>query len=107
MLSVNDIVIDLMASVGSQMLLTDINEVYKYVNNQRTDEIIGYKYTCALPAKRLDKIGVKIDGAQQMEAPTEGFIEVNFVDFELYFYVKDEKVLVGARAKGIVPVKTK
>lgn len=107
MLSVNDIVIDLKSSIGTQMLLTEISAVYKYEKNQRTDEIIGYKYTCALPAKRLKKIGVKIDGAQQMEEPTEGFIEVNFVDFELYFYVKDEKVLLGARARGIVPVKTK
>lgn len=107
MFSVNDIVIDARASVGAPMLLTDISPVYKYENQHRTDEITGYKYSCALPAKRLDKISVKIDGAQKMEAPAEGFIEVDFVDLELFLYSMNGQIQVGARATNIVPVKTK
>lgn len=100
-----DVVIDAYASVG-QALLTNVFPSYEYKNGARTDEITGYKYEVAMPSHALDKLSVKIDGRKLMEAPEE-FTEVIFQDLELYLYMINGQLQVGARATGISPVKGK
>ena len=104
-MTVTDLIID-PRTIGASPLLVDVTPVMKYENRVRTDEIIGYKYTVALPAHNLDKLAVKIEGPKQMDAPN-GYIEVQFKDLEIYVYQYEKKYEIGARAKGISPVTTK
>ena len=81
----------------------DVIPSYAYQNGQRTDTVTGYRYTVALPDKGLDKINVRIDGNQQMDAP-DGFIEVRFDGLEPYLYWSSGEYQLGAHAKGIAAV---
>ena len=54
----------------------------------------------ALPEKGLEKINVRIDGKQLMEAPN-GYVEVIFDDLEVFIYWSKGQPQVGARATGI------
>lgn len=67
--------------------------------------VTGYRYTVALPDKGLDKINVRIDGDQQMDAP-DSFVEVRFTELEPYLYWSGGEYQLGARAKGISAVNT-
>ena len=64
-------------SLGAQKLLVDILPVFEYKDHQRTENVVGYRYVIALPSHSLEKIGVRIDGKQQMEKP-DGYAEVHF-----------------------------
>ena len=81
----------------------DVIPSYAYQNGQRTDTVTGYRYTVALPDKGLDKINVRIDGDQQMDAPAS-FVEVRFAELEPYLYWSGGEYQLGARAKGIAAV---
>ena len=83
----------------------DVIPSYAYQNGQRTDTVTGYRYTVALPDKGLDKINVRIDGDQQMDAPAS-FVEVRFAELEPYLYWSGGEYQLGARAKGISAVNT-
>ena len=91
------------ASLGKRFWLVDVIPSYAYQNGQRTDTVTGYRYTVALPDKGLDKINVRIDGEQRMDAP-DGFIEVRFDGLEPYLYWSGGEYQLGARAKGIAAV---
>ena len=75
-MKLSDLIID-PASLGKRFWLVDVIPSYAYQNGQRTDTVTGYRYTVALPDKGLDKINVRIDGEQRMDAPN-GFVEVRF-----------------------------
>ena len=59
-----------------------------------------------MPKNSLEKIAVKIDGPRLMDVP-DGFIEVEFNELEIFLYTMNGTTNIGARAKGISPVKTK
>lgn len=99
MLKVTDIIID-PCTLGDKLWLVDVHPAYSYIDGHRTDTITGYRYTVALPEKNLEKIAVRIDGEQKMEAPN-GFVEVTFCDLELYIYWSQNQPQVGARATDI------
>ena len=64
-------------SLGDKLWLVDVSPAYEYKDGKRTDTILGYRYSVALPEKGLDKVDVRIDGQQQAEAPN-GYVEVRF-----------------------------
>ena len=67
---------------------------------KRTDTVLGYRYSVALPEKGLDKVDVRIDGQQQAEAPN-GYVEVRFDGLEVFIYWSKGEYHVGAKATGI------
>ena len=101
-MKLSDLIID-PASLGKRFWLVDVIPSYAYQNGQRTDTVTGYRYTVALPDKGLDKINVRIDGEQRMDAP-DGFIEVRIDGLEPYLYWSGGEYQLGARAKGIAAV---
>lgn len=103
MLNIRDLRID-PTSLGEKKLLVDIVPVYEYKNNQRTDEIVAYRYIVALPELRLEKIGVKINGKQLMDKP-DGFAEVEFQNLEVSIYESQGHPQIFAKASGISTVK--
>ena len=80
-------------SLGDKLWLVDVSPAYEYKDGKRTDTVLGYRYSVALPEKGLDKVDVRIDGQQQTEAPN-GYVEVRFdgrrwgADGEQIFFLK-------------------
>ena len=91
-------------SLGAQKLLVDILPVFEYKDHQRTENVVGYRYVIALPSHSLEKIGVRIDGKQQMEKP-DGYAEVQFDGLELTIYEAQGHVQLSAMAQGIMLAK--
>lgn len=87
-------------SLGKKLWLVGVSPAYEYKDNRRTDTILGYRYSVALPEKGLDKVDVRIDGQQQMEAP-DGYVEVRFDALEVFIYWSRGDYHVGAKATGI------
>ena len=87
-------------SLGDKLWLVDVSPAYEYKEGKRSDTILGYRYSIALPEHELDKIDVRIDGQQQAEAPN-GYEEVRFDGLEMFIYWSKGEYHVGARANGI------
>lgn len=103
MINIRDLRID-PNSLGAQKLLVDILPVFEYKDHQRTENVVGYRYVIALPSHSLEKIGVRIDGKQQMEKP-DGYAEVQFDGLELTIYEAQSHVQLSAKAQGIMLAK--
>ena len=98
-MKITDLIID-PRSLGSKLWLTDVTAAYEYRDNKRTDNVVGYKYSVAMPEKGLDKIAVKIDGKQLVEKP-DGYAEVSLTGLEVFIYWLNGQPNVGAKATGI------
>ena len=75
-MKLTDLVID-PHSLGGEFLLVDVLPAYEYTNGQRTEKIVGYRYTIVLPERRFEKINVRIDGGKCMDKPKD-FSHVEF-----------------------------
>ena len=104
-MKITDLIID-PKSLGSKLWLVDVSPAYEYKDNRRTDTVTGYRYAVAMPEKGLDKINVRIDGKQLMEAP-DGFVEVRFEGLEVFIYWSQGQPQVGAKAMGVQLVNSK
>ena len=101
MLNIRDLKID-PTSLGRAMLLVEVRPYYVYKDGRATDEVAGYRYTVALPELRLEKIGVKIEGAQLLDSPERGAVEVEFTGLEVRAYQDRDKVVqFSAKATGV------
>ena len=87
-------------SLGDKLWLVDVSPAYEYQNNRRTDTVLGYRYSIAMPEHGLDKVDVRIDGQQQMDAP-DGYVEVRFDNLEVFIYWSKGDDHEGAKATGI------
>ena len=54
-------------SLGDKKLLVDITPAFEYKDGKRMGNLIGYRYTIALPNHHLEKISVRIDGKHLIE----------------------------------------
>ena len=45
-------------SLGDKLWLVDVSPAYEYKDNKRTDTVLGYRYSVALPEKGLDKVAL-------------------------------------------------
>ena len=102
MLNIRDLKIE-NASLGRKMLLVEVVPAYEYKDKQRTDTITGYRYVVCLVDHHLEKLNVRIDGAQLMAQP-DGFVEVEFEGLEVRGYESQGKVQFTAKATGIFAV---
>ena len=87
-------------SLGDKLWLVDVSPAYEYKDGKRTDTVLGYRYTVALPEKGLEKINVRIDGDKLMDSP-DGYVEVRFDGLEVFIYWSQGQPQVGAKATGI------
>ena len=88
-------------SLGDKLWLVDVSPAYEYQNNRRTDTVLGYRYSIAMPERGLDKVDVRIDGQQQMDAPN-GYEEVRFDNLEVFIYWSKGDYHVGAKDRKSV-----
>ena len=104
-MKITDLMID-PRSLGEKLWLVDVSPASEYKDNRRTDTVLGYRYAVAMPEKGLDKINVRIDGKQLLEAP-DGYAEVRFDGLEVFIYWSQGQPQVGAKATGIHLVNAK
>lgn len=57
-LRITDLKID-PKSLGQTMLLADISPSYEYKDGERTEKLEGYRYSVVLPARKMEKLGIK------------------------------------------------
>ncbi len=97
-----DVKIDVKVTLGERYWLVGVTPIREYIDGQRTDKIIGYRYITCLPERGMDKVGVRIEGRQLMEAPSGGgYVEVKYADLDVYIYGPTGHEQVGMRATGI------
>lgn len=94
-------------SLGGKLWLVDVSPAYEYREGRRTDNVTGYRYSVCMVNKALEKINVRIDGKQLMEAPESGYVEVTFTGLEVFIYWQNGQPQVGAKATGIALVNHK
>ncbi len=87
-------------TLGRKQLLVEVLPIYLYDGGKRSETITGYRYTVVLPDCEFEKIGIKIDGDQQLEKPIDT-MEVAFENLELYIYWYNGTYQLGARATAI------
>ena len=104
-MKITDLMID-PRSLGEKLWLVDVSPAYEYKDNRRTDTVLGYRYAVAMPEQGLDKINVRIDGKQLLEAP-DGYAEVRFDGLEVFIYWSQGQPQVGAKATGFHLVNAK
>ncbi len=92
------------ASLGETTLLVDVIPAYAYEGGRRTNQVTGYKYIVCCPAHKMRKLGVKIEGTQQMAVP-DGAVEVVFEGLEIGLYEANGETKISAKATSIRPVK--
>ena len=93
------------ACLGKQMLLVGVTPDL-YANGQRLDVPVGYRYDVCLRSHGMDKLSVKIPGAQQIDAPNpEADVYVRFDDLSVRPYVNGNgRLALTATASAIHPV---
>ena len=102
MFDISELIID-SRSTGKKLFLVGVKPVFKYENGQRvSDEPIGYKYEIALPEHHMEKLAVRIDGAQQMDEPNS-FQEVALDGLKLNLYWTPQGHQLRATASKIRP----
>ncbi len=101
-MTLRDLKIDVQATLGSRYWLVGVTPIREYIDGQRTDKVIGYRYLTCLPERGMDKVGIRIDGKQLMDAPADGgYVEVKYADPEVYIYGPSSQPQVGVRASGV------
>ena len=99
-----DIVINASKTIGTiQPLLVAVDPIHEFVDNRRSDKILGYMYQVVLPSAAYKSLSVKIlDKPQLLQMPEDGTaISVVFQDLELFLYWRSGSIEVGAKAASV------
>lgn len=101
MLSLKQLVIDSVATLGTPLLVCKAAPTFRYENGVPTNKRDGTRYTVAAPAAGMATIAVKVLGPQTLDMGGKAVIPVAFDDLELYLYYRDGKPMVAGRAAAI------
>ncbi len=89
---------------GRLFYLTNITPLFKFENGKATNERIGTKYEVALFEKKLEKIIIKVEGPQTLSDDLlikKEMIKVVPEELEAYFYLRDGRPQISAKAKAL------
>lgn len=107
-MKVTDIVLKEMNVFQSDMILVvEQHPLYEYLNGQKTEKLIGYRYGVIAPYVGYEKIYVKVVDMMPLFTNGNGLLEkpckVGFDNFEARFYYSREKkdYLLTAKADRI------
>lgn len=101
-MDIRNVIIDAYATVGSGLMLVETAPYYSYIDNKRSDEIMGYRYVVVMPQHNLDKLAIKIPGPLQCEKPEGHYPAVEFSGLHLKVFWSPEGYKVAAEADGII-----
>lgn len=86
-------------SLGNKFWLVEVSPAYEYQNNRRTDTILGYRYTVALPEKGLRKSMYALTVTSSWTARTDMW-KFGLTALEVFIYWSQGSP-GGAKATGI------
>ncbi len=98
MINIKDLTFDTSVFNG-EYLLAGINPVNEWKNDLRTDTIIGYSYTVALPALAYEKLNIKVMGKQMLSEADIGK-RVKFTDLLAKPYQRNDTKEYHVTAKA-------
>ena len=105
-MNILDVVIDANASVGKNLLLTDVRPYYAYAGNQKLDKVVGYRYDVVLTEKKFEKLSVKVEGKQKVElSDSVDYLPVVFDDLKLRLYTVSGGYNIAATANNVRVIK--
>lgn len=58
-MKITDLIID-PRSLGSKLWLVEVSPAYEYRENRKTDTVLGYRYTVAMPEKGLETFRMNV-----------------------------------------------
>lgn len=90
--------------LGDDMLLTKVMPYYSYVDNKKTDSILGYKYAVILPKHGFETLYVKIEGPKPLvKIPSDAaYVAVTFSNLQVkLYYDSNHNLQVTAKATDI------
>ena len=90
--------------LGDMMLLTKVLPYNAYVDNKKTDKVIGYKYTVILLGKGFQSLDVKIESDEPLvRIPVSAdYVSVKFTGLEVkLYYGLDRRVQLSAKAENV------
>jgi hypothetical protein len=103
-----EIIVDAKATLGENIRLTGMREVYAYVNGDRTDTLEGYKYEVVLLDKSFEKVEFKIENTTPLftEQDVEQNIAVKAINpkISLYPNYRGGETGMNVSADKLVPV---
>lgn len=77
--------------LGNTLLLVDILPAFEYCDGKKTEKLLGYKYTCAIPKLKMEKINILIEGNTPLIDITNGeeipMKNVIFENLNVTFYL--------------------
>lgn len=105
-LDVRDLVIDVRETIGDDLILAEVRDVFEYQDGVRTDTVIGQAYTVLLPQRGYATLTVKVLGARKLDVdPASGnMIRVRFVGLVIKPYAIQGRIGVSAKADDVVIV---
>lgn len=108
MLHISKIIVDAYGTMGKDCMLIAIMPENLYVDNKRTDTIVGYKYEVVLLGNGYEKLVVKIAGEKRLDVDfAEGGVPVEFIGLTMtQYYNREGKVAISAKATDIALVQT-
>jgi len=105
-MEIQDLIIDANATVGNNLLFTDIIPIHEYDSEKKkTGKISAYKYGIVMPDRQYNKIYVKIPGKQLLNSPTKNECEsviLENLQFSIYFFNGIPKIIATATGISIV-----
>lgn len=84
----NQIIVDAQKTLGTNMRITGMREVFKYENGERTNEQDGYRYEVVLLDRSFEKISFKVANNNELFTPEqiENNIAVKAIKPEISLY---------------------
>ncbi|NBI07290.1 hypothetical protein [Senegalia massiliensis] len=88
-----------------EFILANISPFYEYIDGKKSDKLLGYRYDVALPSKKLEKLGVKVENLTPLidieneEIPIG--MKIDFHGLEVGSYYMNGNVHVKAKAKSV------
>lgn len=93
--------IDILKTCGKKLSCTGYKPVYEYVNNQKTDNIIGTCYEIVLVEKGFERLNVKVPGANTLPEIKDGSVPVAFDNLEIGISCFKDKIYITGKATAI------
>lgn len=104
----SEIIVDAKATLGKDLRLTGMREIYAYVNGERTDTLEGYRYEVVLIDNQFEKVEFKIENTTPLftEEDVEQNIPVKPINPQISLYpnYRGGEVGMNVSADNLVPL---
>ena len=103
-MKITEALLDATRTLGTKLWVVNVTPIYEYRDHRRTENVLGYRYETVLAERKMDKIGVDIDGPALLDPPN-GYYEVAFEGLEARIAWKNGDYYIAAKATGVKVLK--